>query len=59
MEKVEENKVRTFYSLSNLLESVGIDRFHYFFEVFKNQNQGESLMGPFSSYKPFIKLFDL
>nr|YP_008474520.1 conserved hypothetical protein Ycf2 [Lygodium japonicum]YP_008474536.1 conserved hypothetical protein Ycf2 [Lygodium japonicum]AGI51454.1 conserved hypothetical protein Ycf2 [Lygodium japonicum]AGI51461.1 conserved hypothetical protein Ycf2 [Lygodium japonicum] len=59
VEKVEENKVRTFYSLSNLLESVGIDRFHYFFEVFKNQNQGESLMGPFSSYKPFIKLFDL
>nr|YP_010463853.1 conserved hypothetical protein Ycf2 [Anemia phyllitidis]YP_010463869.1 conserved hypothetical protein Ycf2 [Anemia phyllitidis]UUL71119.1 conserved hypothetical protein Ycf2 [Anemia phyllitidis]UUL71135.1 conserved hypothetical protein Ycf2 [Anemia phyllitidis] len=59
VKRVREDRVGILYSLSKVLALVGTNRFCYLSEFLKNQNRRESLGSPFSSYKPFIRLFDL
>nr|YP_009424168.1 conserved hypothetical protein Ycf2 [Schizaea pectinata]YP_009424183.1 conserved hypothetical protein Ycf2 [Schizaea pectinata]APT66050.1 conserved hypothetical protein Ycf2 [Schizaea pectinata]APT66051.1 conserved hypothetical protein Ycf2 [Schizaea pectinata] len=56
--EAKANRVGISYFLSRVLKLVGIDQFCYSFEFLKNQNQKESLVNLFFSYKPFIRLFD-
>nr|YP_009746933.1 conserved hypothetical protein Ycf2 [Plagiogyria euphlebia]YP_009746949.1 conserved hypothetical protein Ycf2 [Plagiogyria euphlebia]QII42579.1 conserved hypothetical protein Ycf2 [Plagiogyria euphlebia]QII42595.1 conserved hypothetical protein Ycf2 [Plagiogyria euphlebia] len=59
VERVEKKRVGSPYSLFKVPGLVGISRLDYFFKSLKNQHPKEFLIGPFSSYEPFIRLFDL
>nr|YP_009690613.1 conserved hypothetical chloroplast protein ycf2 [Lindsaea linearis]YP_009690629.1 conserved hypothetical chloroplast protein ycf2 [Lindsaea linearis]QEG57393.1 conserved hypothetical chloroplast protein ycf2 [Lindsaea linearis]QEG57409.1 conserved hypothetical chloroplast protein ycf2 [Lindsaea linearis] len=48
-----------YFSLSKFLELAEVSISNYFFNSLKNQHLKEFLIGPSSSYKPFIRLFDL
>jgi len=59
VERVGKKRVGSPYSLSKIPGLVEISRLDYFFESLKNQHLKEFLIGPLSSYEPFIRLFDL
>nr|QKV46599.1 conserved hypothetical chloroplast protein Ycf2 [Cyathea lepifera] len=59
VERVGKKRVGSPYSLSKVPGLVEISRLDYFFESLKNQHLKEFLIGPLSSYEPFIRLFDL
>nr|YP_009691057.1 conserved hypothetical chloroplast protein ycf2 [Saccoloma inaequale]YP_009691073.1 conserved hypothetical chloroplast protein ycf2 [Saccoloma inaequale]QEG57837.1 conserved hypothetical chloroplast protein ycf2 [Saccoloma inaequale]QEG57853.1 conserved hypothetical chloroplast protein ycf2 [Saccoloma inaequale] len=59
VKRVGKQEVGSPDSLSKVLELVEVGIFDYFFESLKNQHLKEFLIGPSSSYEPFIRLFDL
>nr|YP_008474609.1 conserved hypothetical protein Ycf2 [Marsilea crenata]YP_008474625.1 conserved hypothetical protein Ycf2 [Marsilea crenata]AGI51544.1 conserved hypothetical protein Ycf2 [Marsilea crenata]AGI51547.1 conserved hypothetical protein Ycf2 [Marsilea crenata] len=56
VKRVGKKRVGTLFGVPGLVK---ISRLDYFFELLKNQHLKEFLIGPFSDYEPFIRLFDL